>query len=605
MYELPDLSTLDRAGLEAELATIIDLGRTELAKDEPSIEGLEVLAAGKSAVEAQLASLPADEPVVEEEPVVVEDVDAGDDADRLAAAAAAFAADETTSVGAGTDEDTGGGDVVETIEVNEVDIDALAAKLLGSPDLTDALAARIADSGDEGPVITSIRERMTAMQAGREADRKLKRFQRQGVTDLVVQRGGGGDQFQAGTSVGRDDLVEIIAQKHAAMASGNLNGNNGRVTLASGRVPFGADRKLGSDLRSNDEVLSRLIDDRKERAALVASGGEAIVATGGPCAPLQPTYEINSVAEVQGNLQAFLETTTAGRSRGGVRYTPPIDYSSLADGIGIGLCDNSTSKPVVAVTACPTDVEVCVRPISRRIKFDNLNYVVYPELVEYMLDHLAVMEDEAVEVEVLDRIDALTTSNVDLTGEYDGYGSSRGTVALILAIAHHFRKQLRMKTDAVVDIIAPDVLVEVVKADMVNDHDLGSGFLSRPTIDLQIEFLRRFNINLAFNYYDSTAVGYPSSEHRSSTFNKANIFLPGSGRIYVSVPGSLMIADGGSLDLGIVRDSTLNAANDLELFSERWFEVFKPGQNVRSYDLAFDTSGAGPSSVTPVGAVSA
>ncbi len=48
---------------------------------------------------------------------------------------------------------------------------------------------------------------------------------------------------------------------------------------------------------------------------------------------------------------------------------------------------------------------------------------------------------------------------------------------------------------------------------------------------------------------------------------------------YLFPAGSLMMLDGGRLDLGIVRDSALNAASDYEIFFETVF--FRGGESCR------------------------
>jgi hypothetical protein len=46
---------------------------------------------------------------------------------------------------------------------------------------------------------------------------------------------------------------------------------------------------------------------------------------------------------------------------------------------------------------------------------------------------------------------------------------------------------------------------------------------------------------------------------------------------YLFAEGTFAFMDGGTLDLGLVRDSVLNAANDYQLFVETWENVVKFG----------------------------
>jgi hypothetical protein len=45
----------------------------------------------------------------------------------------------------------------------------------------------------------------------------------------------------------------------------------------------------------------------------------------------------------------------------------------------------------------------------------------------------------------------------------------------------------------------------------------------------------------------------------------------------MGAPGAVVMLDGGTLDLGIVRDSQLNGTNDLQIFQEEWLGLCNRG----------------------------
>jgi hypothetical protein len=68
---------------------------------------------------------------------------------------------------------------------------------------------------------------------------------------------------------------------------------------------------------------------------------------------------------------------------------------------------------------------------------------------------------------------------------------------------------------------------------------------------------------------------------------------------FMYAPGTWIRLDGGTLDVGIVRDSTLNSTNDLQIFAEEWVQMCKVGVESIELDMSTCVNGTGP---TPVAA---
>ena len=64
---------------------------------------------------------------------------------------------------------------------------------------------------------------------------------------------------------------------------------------------------------------------------------------------------------------------------------------------------------------------------------------------------------------------------------------------------------------------------------------------------------------------------------------------------YLYAPGTFVRLDGGTLDVGLIRDSLLNRTNDLEIFAEEWTQVCKLGiESIKITHQGLCPNGAAP-----------
>lgn len=76
--------------------------------------------------------------------------------------------------------------------------------------------------------------------------------------------------------------------------------------------------------------------------------------------------------------------------------------------------------------------------------------------------------------------------------------------------------------------------------------------------------------------------------------------FPGQVVWYMSAPGSFVRLDGGSLDVGLVRDSILNRTNDLQIFAEEWTGMAFVGLESIKGTSTVCASGGGSNQFTPI-----
>ena len=74
---------------------------------------------------------------------------------------------------------------------------------------------------------------------------------------------------------------------------------------------------------------------------------------------------------------------------------------------------------------------------------------------------------------------------------------------------------------------------------------------------------------------------------------------PATTRMLIFPEGTFQFLDGGQLDLGVTRDSTLNAQNKMQVFAETFEAVAPRGFEALDFTAAFVPNGASAGTVAP------
>ena len=392
-----------------------------------------------------------------------------------------------------------------------------------------------------------------------------------------------------GAALDHKTLALAIAKKRHGMNNASA-GSYERIVLATAQSDL--PNKVSGGAEENFEVFSRVANDwrsyRSQQTALVASGGN--------CAPLEPSYEFFRLAESLNPVEQALPTVEA--PRGGIRFILPPSWTDAQPGVRVTTEAEDAAgypptepKPCVQVE-CPPIEECRVDAVSQCVTFGNLNYRVFPEQVEAFLQDLSVAFTATKEIHYLDAIDNASTAVVAAAP----YGATRSSTTLILAAAAAYRRRHHMAPSATLTLMLPSWMVEFIKIDMVNDHSMGLGFLTAGESEVNA-WLASMNLDVAW-YYDS-ATGAGQSLNDPQGAGALNGF-PTSVVGYLFAPGTFVRLDGGTLDVGIVRDSLLNGTNDLQIFSEQWVQVCFVGLESVRLELSLCPDGTGPEPVTPL-----
>ncbi len=409
-----------------------------------------------------------------------------------------------------------------------------------------------------------------------------------------------------------DHMATVFADRinRNYFGKGPWTGERLAVPLLQSEFAFDNDRKLASaDLEHNASVFAAAESDYQRHQRELLNDTEALVASGGSCAPISPSYEFVECYSPQRPVEAGLPVV--GTPRGGLRFLQTVPLGADSAG-AITIKDAAASailpgaggyaaKNCTRVT-CPTETEVKVGSVSWCVTFDNLNFRVFPEQVRNMLNRVAIEYTKAKEIFYLDRLAGFAGAAVDINAaQANPMGAGRSLYRDLTTAAHNYRKRNNMNRDQILDVWLPDVVEELLCVDMVSDPDLSAigSIVGGPMGNLTQVLAQKARLNVMFYYYDASVAGWANSAHdgAAGTWNQ----LPSTFESIMYAPGAVVRLDGGSLDLGIVRDSSLNGDNDLQMFAEQWIEVAHPGCEVNRFLHTACPSGVGPIAVTDPG----
>ena len=419
-----------------------------------------------------------------------------------------------------------------------------------------------------------------------------------------------GDQIKSLRSLG--DLVEDRAKNmtdQSGLRQVLPNDNAFRHAARRSSDPFGG-QMIASipnqfDTVFNDKTPVDVIAEYVEKLRKQSSVREfeTLVAAGGWCAPSQIRYDFFNIAEQTG----MIDLPTFGVERGGIQF--PIS-PSLADTFSPALpwytaFSNATvpwlwteGDDILAATGSPT--KPCIRvPCStmdnRRLECygicltaGNLADNAWPESTANFLRLLMAAHYHAANARYISTIAGLATAVAGCSA------TGTGLTAPILGTAElgaiDYRSRFGMSRDSVMEFVLPEWTLGGVRADLakrtgvapndsfrISDADIASWFDARR---IRVQFVQDYQVR---------AAGQPGAATPITAY-------PSSVRGLMYAPGTVARGNGMSLDLGVVRDSTLNATND---FTAAWMEechlIARFGHEVREYTInicADGTTGA-------------
>lgn len=369
---------------------------------------------------------------------------------------------------------------------------------------------------------------------------------------------------------------EALAEEfEAALRAMTMSGEKRRV-VASGRWKYPEGRRLGEDVHSN--------------GALIASIGlpDSLVAAGGLCAPLPALFDAPVVGEVSRPVRDALVAVEA--TRGGVRYvTPPkIGDVSGASGIWTEATDQNPGanvKPTLQMD-CGTEVKVVVDAITSGVKVGNLASRFAPERLASVLRLVMVASARTAENNLLSRMGSLSTAATTAAD----LGASRDLLTAVELAAVALRSRHRLAPDALIDVVLPSWARGLLRSDLTRAMP---GDRRTSVTDAEVD--EHLTVRGIRPIYSMDAQGFGAQ-----TAGAALTAWPATVSFFAYPSGSFVFLDGGTLDLGIVRDSTLNATNNMIVFSETFEGVALRGPESLKVSATVTPNGlVGPQKAPP------
>lgn len=344
-----------------------------------------------------------------------------------------------------------------------------------------------------------------------------------------------------------------------------------------------------------DTVLSdRTSPAAVEQALKDLTNDEVLVAAGGWCAPSEIRYDFFNIACEDG----IVDLPTIGIERGGIRW--PVS-PSLADvftgaftnatnpwvwteGDDIAAVTGSPTKPCVRVP-CPDFDEARLECYGICLTAGNLTDAAYPEATRNYLALLMAAHARAMNTRYLAQMVAQSTA-VGTLGTA-GEGTAAPLLGSIDLAAIDYRTRYGMCQDAILEVVLPTWVRGMIRSDLAKR----SGMAMFEVTDQMIADwfnVRRVRVQLVTDW-QVRASGQPG-------FSTPVTSWPTTVQFMLFAAGTFVRGNGMSLDLGVVRDSTLNSTNDhTAAWSEECHLIAKFGHESRLYTVhvcADGTTGA-------------
>lgn len=371
--------------------------------------------------------------------------------------------------------------------------------------------------------------------------------------------------YALGQELGPQDVTNAMMERFRNLGSGQVGGEPVPVARIEWGDRYPEERRLhpGADVVNLDRIR-----DAVGRAPMGTERPEAITASGGLCAPVEIRYDLPVFAQADRPVRDSL--TNFNAVRGGVRFAPPPALSSITTAVGritaaADAAGGAGAQKGCQVIACPSFSEVDVAAIYHCLQFGNLGARAYPELVANATELTLAAWARVAETALLDAMKAAATkATVALTPSGTAsLGANAILLPSLLRAAAAIRSRQRMDPEAILDVWLPAWTLDLLTSDIVR-----SAFDRFSANDADIQrTIESYGLRVNW-YWDGTTGG--NQVYGAQTNAAPLLEFPTTVEFIMAPAGSFLFLDGGTLDLGLVRDSVLNKTNDYQIFGESW-----------------------------------
>lgn len=424
------------------------------------------------------------------------------------------------------------------------------------------------------------------------AERKLRRPPAPSANRLpsepaaVLTAASGLDGIRGGQPLDRMSLAEAMrtVARRLGPPAKSENGIEQRFFIAQANFPYPDERRLmPGELDVNSRKIQAVIPD----GITGMKGNKVLTASGGLCAPLEPFYTMPNFAVTSRPVRDALPSFQA--DRGGVSVPEATIIGDITEAISVITADEDVSGTYTKSCQdldCPEYRDATVTVLAHCREYGNLNARAWPEKIAHENDLTMAALARTAETYLLNRIKA---QSVNVTTAQT-LGAMSDLVDAIVRLRAGVRYRLRMDAGVRFRVLMPAWVPELLASDTIKQPLADSRFATQSEL---AGYLEAYGISAA--YYLDDVTGGTSQGFGTQAAGAVDAF-PTDVQFAFYPEGSFLHLDGGTLDLGIVRDSTLNSTNDFQIFGEQFENVIRiaPAQAA-----LWVTSGVLPSGVGP------
>lgn len=340
---------------------------------------------------------------------------------------------------------------------------------------------------------------------------------------------------------------------------------------------------LTMDYRGLYDDAHTMVADPWENAAKVAAHVNqfrealSLTASGGVPGPGQPRYELLTYGTAARPVRDAVPVMLAPRGIVNWNVSPTIDdfvvdTSNAAINFATSATDASggSYKTVQEITA-PTTATATVEAEYARLQHGNFADKFLPELMAAWMKNLMVRYARHNDQRRLAEISAGSTKYTDTPAKYGAYRDlKRAFIGIVEEIEDHLRDP-----NLPIRVLMPEYLPGMLATDLIAQAPGDDAWrITEEGVRADMQAWEP-NVNITW-ILDGTQTNQrllttPSGQSPRSPGFDADVDW------WVFPEGTWAFLDGGTLDLGIVRDSTLNAQNRFQTFTETWEVMAKFG----------------------------
>jgi hypothetical protein len=372
---------------------------------------------------------------------------------------------------------------------------------------------------------------------------------RTAVAPVAITAGADIPGYTAGSSVdSMSEVADLMSKRLHGLR--RVNGGDGEQHIvASISTTFPEERTLTQDAESNWAKIQQIVSP------------EAITASGGHVAPFESRYDIFGLGTTSRPVRDSLARFQA--DRGGIRFVTPPVLSSYANAVGVWTAANdaaTTPNPAAKLSltvAAAAEQSVSTDAVTLQLQFGNLVTRAYPELIARHNELGLIQHAREAEQNLLTKIGDASTAVT--TTSLLGFG--RDFLVQMGRAAAAYRSRHRMEADAPLRAIVPSWVKDAMAADLALAMPGDSNLNAYSEIDGYVAG-RNINLTVALDQNVFGAQGTGALNEFANSFTW-----------YLFAEGSFLFLDGGTLDLGVIRDSTLVGTNDYKMFVETFENI--------------------------------